>query len=345
MGFPTASHLGSTPPLKGSLLLIDLQGYSEKITVTSDIIGEGAAALLQTRIQNYWLSAEPSFNADSGRGWAYRLRQPGDGALYLFEHACDAEAFAAEVCKNAQNRNQGVADDKWHHLFRAGIATGEIEWTPSGGEWVWCGRTANRPSRLEASARTGEIVIDRETYDSLPMEIQAKYNGPESVEVKGETYEVYRRPVDLAAVEAHKLRHLKAVEKPRQELEDRLAIRQMSEQLDELRNRSDLARLEAEWEKEQEQFFGYPRSELPGIFFAVGGGGVTLLISILFFNIHVCMGIIPLLVGIIFVGNGIQMVSKANSYTEALAKYQDRKRQLEERVRSNVSLVTKVDKS
>jgi|GEM_PF-5073634 len=62
MNFPTASHLGTTPLTKGSLLLIDRQGYSEKVTVTSGLIGEGAAALLQSKIQNYWLSADSSLH-------------------------------------------------------------------------------------------------------------------------------------------------------------------------------------------------------------------------------------------------------------------------------------------
>ena len=179
--------------------LIDLQGYSEKITLTSEIIGEGAAALLQSKIQDYWLSVEPGFLSSSDRGWAYRMRQPGDGALYLFERAGEAESFAVAVCKNAQDRNQNVSNKKWHHLFRAGIATGNIEWTSSGGEWIWCGPTANRPSRLEPAAIPGEIVIDSATFEVLPEHVRSNYSGPEMIKAKGESYQVYRRDLNTGS--------------------------------------------------------------------------------------------------------------------------------------------------
>ncbi|NET36061.1 MAG: hypothetical protein F6K19_29215 [Cyanothece sp. SIO1E1] len=194
---------------------LDLVGYSDLVREIEESLGSKIVFELNDQIQNF---------VDSGLTKVGKTRENvvlatnGDNAILLFEDATDAHNFSKAVQEHTKHYNSQKATPSAERWFRIGCATGEVfersrEVT---------GFVIAKAYRLEAKTRPGGILIDDNTYNALPLEIQAEYG--EVMEVPGKRNEKFKAhfwgkiSVEQATVEVRDVLELFDQLQPRDQL-------------------------------------------------------------------------------------------------------------------------------
>ncbi|MDK1021994.1 MAG: NACHT domain-containing protein [Candidatus Hydrogenedentes bacterium] len=145
-------------------------------------------------------------------------KSTGDGAIIAFDEAENAVQFAIALHRTADKENSGKKVELARRHFRVGMFTSDIiieeKRTPSGDliGHEFAGTGIGDAVRLESKCKTGEILIDSETWAELPHDSRKQF-GPEKI-VKGkrptEEFRAHsRRIVDPATWEKPAVRKRK----------------------------------------------------------------------------------------------------------------------------------------
>jgi class 3 adenylate cyclase len=210
---------------KVTIVSIDLARYGHHSKIISDMQSTNGVFELNEQIQQMITGAIHKTLVPAQVG--FLIQDTGDGALVVLDgesagkngELCSlildfAEAFFRSVRSANQNRNE---ETKLH--FRMGASTGLIELaerkvteqTVVG--FKMAGLAIAKAVRLQAAARTGELLVCETTLKSLPDEHPYELNQRE--EVMGKTHEVFPIPgrrcklMEPAPPEADKKKTLK----------------------------------------------------------------------------------------------------------------------------------------
>jgi formylglycine-generating enzyme required for sulfatase activity/class 3 adenylate cyclase len=173
----------------GTFLFADFRGFTERIRILEKAAGHQATAELKRKVVQYvddaFRNLEPALLPEE-----YSLIDTaGDGFFFHFISASNAFRFVRALHKATAEHNAHVTDEIAEHVFRCGAATGDAAW--EGGKPV--GNVVNVSSRLQSASTGGDMVVDPETFDALPREIQKQFGPREVISDKHEhDYEVHR---------------------------------------------------------------------------------------------------------------------------------------------------------
>ncbi|MBF0459296.1 MAG: HEAT repeat domain-containing protein [Nitrospirae bacterium] len=167
---------------------LDLKGYRTSSKLLEEHLGVEAVKMLNDQIQGIIDKA-----IDSKRA-SYFRKPTGDGSILAFQKPMDAHEFAEEIHYICRIHNHGKQIETAKRWFRIGIATGNLAPDERDGHiHDIAGIVIGRAVCLEAAAKIGEILIDADTYASLPVDVQAKYGAEEQIVDKdGEQFPVHR---------------------------------------------------------------------------------------------------------------------------------------------------------
>lgn len=173
---------------------LDLVGYSGHLSIYEQGLGVHAAAGLDAQVQTF---VDAGLHATQLTRKAALHRTTGDGAILVFETAETAHRFAEGAQQAVCSRNAQLSEPTAKRHFRIGAATGELHETLEKGAPEIAGMTIVRAVRLESAARPGELLVDEETFRTLPAELQGKYGQREEVVGKrDERFVAYRCVMD-----------------------------------------------------------------------------------------------------------------------------------------------------
>ena len=169
--------------VRRTIVELDLLGYSDISAQLEQAHDASAVAQLCAQIQDFvdvGLSAARVQRADSV------FKTTGDGALLSLANPEIAHRFAATVQDATRQHNLRKTLPIGLRVFRIGVATGDVDVREIDGHTDHFGDTVSRACRLEAKAQPGGVLIDAETFASLPPDLQSLYRGPETVQGKRE---------------------------------------------------------------------------------------------------------------------------------------------------------------
>lgn len=180
-----------------SVVVIDLQGYSDKSRVLEQFFGPKVSLLFNEQIQQ--LVDEGLSGLKVERNNVVKL-ETGDGAILAFDEPDDAHRFSTAFHLACVRRNAGKTEPIAFCWFRIGVSTGKIASASKKGRFA--GQAVADAKRLEAAGNIGEVLIDKTTFEGLSSKFQEKYETP--VRTKGkreESFGAYRCAVvkDLSA--------------------------------------------------------------------------------------------------------------------------------------------------
>lgn len=191
------------------MVYLDLARYSE-ISRSLQIghkLGAQATQILNNQIQSLVKCAVEETGSNFSEVF---VKGTGDGAILHFENPSQAHRFAERFHQVAETEhNQKANNELEYRCFRVGICTGEV--LLSSGEIS--GVAVSFAARLEAAARTGEILLDADSFATLPPDLAAGYGREETVTGKEHDlpFRVHRmRVVDPAPWEQKKKKLLRA---------------------------------------------------------------------------------------------------------------------------------------
>lgn len=172
-----------------TIIVIDLVGYSsiaEHLEQSADVT---AVARLNQQIQDF---VDAGLIAARVTREQAVIKTTGDGAILALPDAEIAHRFSATVHEATRTHNGARSIALAKRLFRIGIATGEIaEAMPYGSRDI-AGTTISRAARLEPKAQPGGVLIDTDTYATLPPDLKTLYRGPQTIAGKrDETFDAY----------------------------------------------------------------------------------------------------------------------------------------------------------
>jgi class 3 adenylate cyclase len=165
-----------------TVAVIDMVEYSSTARLLEENSGAAIVAELNRQIQ-YLISAGLVVVPDVPPRPV--VKTTGDGAITVFDSGQQAHLFAEAVHLGTLQHNQERTEPSAMRWFRIGIATGQLSrYSVADGEYEYAGITISNAVRLEGSAQPGQIVMDLETFSSLPAELQSRYGPEESVSGK-----------------------------------------------------------------------------------------------------------------------------------------------------------------
>ena len=168
-----------------AILAADVAGYSRLMSVDE----AGTLAALQAHRSEL---IAPRIQRHGGR----IVKLIGDGILVEFNSVVEAVECAAEIQREMQVRNRGLADDR-RMLLRMGVHLGDviIDGDDINGDGV------NIAARLQAVAEIGGICISRQAYDQVDGKLPLNYRplGAQTLKNIPKPIEVYAIDLDGAA--------------------------------------------------------------------------------------------------------------------------------------------------
>jgi CHASE2 domain-containing sensor protein/class 3 adenylate cyclase len=159
------------------VVYLDLAHYSEIARTLQEghKLGPQATQILNDQIQGLVRDTVADIGGNFNEVF---VKGTGDGAILHFGSPSEAHRFGERFHQIADaEHNQKARNDLEYRSFRVGIYTGEV--ILSAGEIS--GVAVGFAARLEAAARTGEILIDAESFYALPPDLAAGYEGEEIV--------------------------------------------------------------------------------------------------------------------------------------------------------------------
>lgn len=173
------ADLASVNNTTKTVLELDLVAYSDVARMIEENLDVVAVKKFEDQVQSF---------VDAGLAEVGLKREEavlgtaGDNAILLFDDAAVMHRFAAAVQNSTLHYNETKMTALAKRWFRMGAATGIVLMIP--GERRIVGSTIARAVRLEAAANKGQLVIDRATYEALPVEIKPLYAAEETVRGK-----------------------------------------------------------------------------------------------------------------------------------------------------------------
>jgi hypothetical protein len=165
--------------MKKTVVILDLKGYGDVARELEEQISAGVVIKLKDQIQSFVNEGLEIAGVDPNHA---KLDETGDGTVLMFETPSAAHVFAEAVHQATHRHNDGKTRDPAKRWFRIGIATGDFAIQEGSGiERKYGGFVVTRAARLEAACRTGETLIDSETYAGLTREQQAAYGSEEQI--------------------------------------------------------------------------------------------------------------------------------------------------------------------
>ena len=162
-----------------TVLELDLAAYSDVARVLEENLDIQAVKRFEDQIQSF---VDEGLNELGMRREEVVFGTAGDNALLFFDNAQAMHQFAAVVHRTTERHNREKSVDSAKRWFRMGAATGPVLLLMAQRRIV--GTTVVRAVRLESGAETGQLVVDRATYEALPIELQKHYGAEEIVEGK-----------------------------------------------------------------------------------------------------------------------------------------------------------------
>jgi class 3 adenylate cyclase len=177
-------------PIRKTVLVVDLVKSTTTTRLYQELLGDTGPGTLDKQVLTF---IENSL--EMGDFLQRAEREPaGDGVKLYFEGANDAHQFAQAFyrCVDQRNRDKTQRAARW--AFRVGAATGMLTWEVSeGGMGQWSGMPKIVSARLVVACKPGELLIDRDTYQSLDPRHRASYAKEVTISGKpGETYKARR---------------------------------------------------------------------------------------------------------------------------------------------------------
>lgn len=186
--------------VRKTIVQIDLARYSSAAESVEEILDSPEAVATYTKlIQDIIYNSLTEIMARSPEVPHLFI---GDGALLSFDDATDAVQFAVRLHDLADKHSAGKREERARMHFRVGIATGLVHIGETVGkdrkfvEFAMMGSTVIRAARLEASCRTGEILLSSNSWGDLLDEERKMFGNEQTVVVKrGVTVQAHRRKV------------------------------------------------------------------------------------------------------------------------------------------------------
>jgi class 3 adenylate cyclase/pimeloyl-ACP methyl ester carboxylesterase len=163
-----------------AILAADVAGYSRLMSADE----AGTLAALQAHRSEL---IAPTIERHGGR----IVKLIGDGVLAEFNSVVEAIECAAEIQREMEVRNRGLADDR-RMLLRMGVHLGDII---IDGDDIY-GDGVNIAARLQAVAETGGICISRQAYDQVDGKLPLSYRP-----LGAQTLKNIPKPVEIYAIE------------------------------------------------------------------------------------------------------------------------------------------------
>ncbi len=156
-------------------------------------LGAGATAKLNAQVHGFVRQAVADVGVVLDEVF---VKDTGDGAILVFPEPAPADRFASAFHRRAAEHNRPTSHENERRLFRVGICSGELRRTAAGDV---AGTVIGNAARLEAAAKTGEVLIDAESWEGLPEEQQRAYGPVELVQgkVHDPEFRVRRRRVTV----------------------------------------------------------------------------------------------------------------------------------------------------
>lgn len=162
--------------MRKTVVELDLVGYSILVKMLEENLGVNTVTHLNQQIQGF---------IDTGLKAVSEMRERvlvvsnnGDNAVITFDDANHAYKFAEAVHQCTQLHNASKTETLAKRSFRIGAATGELAQEDNG---EFTGYVIVRAYRLEANAKSGEFLVDLDTYNALPDELKQRYDSEETV--------------------------------------------------------------------------------------------------------------------------------------------------------------------
>jgi class 3 adenylate cyclase len=172
-----------------TILDLDLVGYSSIVHAIEDALQTKHVLELNDQIQSF---VDKALGVTGTTRPDALLTTTGDGAILGFDSPSKAYEFAIALHEAARNWNDVKSKGIAQRLFRIGIATGPIEVREQNGVRDFAGFVIARAVRLEANAEPGQILVDEETFQTLPVIARVAFTGPRKVRGKrDEVFESY----------------------------------------------------------------------------------------------------------------------------------------------------------
>ncbi len=177
---------------KETVVCLDLSRYSatSRSLEVGHQLGAQALIILNNQILALVRQAAADARVDFERTF---IKGTGDGAILAFSTPAAAERFAVAFHGRADEHSRHAVNDTEYSCFRVGIYSGELVRTDGDVAGVAVGFAA----RLEAAAKTGQILIDAESWSRLPAAQQRLYGDVETIHGKAHdpTFQIRRRQV------------------------------------------------------------------------------------------------------------------------------------------------------
>ena len=171
-----------------TVLELDLASFSDISRVLEENLDVYATKAFQDQIQSF---------VDRGLEHVGLVREDvvlgtaGDNALLVFDDARVMHRFAQAVQQAVAAHNRDKTVDSAKRSFRMGAATGAVLLLQEERRIV--GTTVARAVRLEAAAKTGQLLVDAATYDLFPDAVKGLYGAEEEISGKREERFLARR--------------------------------------------------------------------------------------------------------------------------------------------------------
>ncbi len=183
--------IGKDDSVYATVAVIDMVAYSSTARLLEENSGAAVVAELNRQIQDL-ISAGLAVVPDAPPRPV--VKTTGDGAIMVFDSGQQAHLFAEAVQLGALRHNQSRTEPSAMRWFRIGIATGHLsKYSAADGDCEYAGVTISNAVRLEGAARPGQIVMDFETFRSLPPPLQKCYGPEESASGKRSERYVVRK--------------------------------------------------------------------------------------------------------------------------------------------------------
>ncbi len=174
-----------------TIVVVDLYGYSDLVNLYEQGLGANTVAELNEQIQGFVDGGAVAVGIDPGRAVLCRT---GDGAILMFDSPDEAHRFAAAFFEIVHAHNRERTEPTGKRPFRMGAATGEVAVkVGADGTPQFAGMAVARAKRMEEADKPGDFLIDPETFDGLPPNLQAEYGPAQRVRGKRKERFVARR--------------------------------------------------------------------------------------------------------------------------------------------------------
>lgn len=183
-----------------TVVSVDLSRYSDIARELEEHLDPQAVAALQRQIGSL---IQTALNSALGLSAQVPHVSTGDGAILLFDSAVAAVHFAEALQRLAHVHNATRQRPHAQRHFRVGVSTGALMLEGQGAGQCnvkFYGSAVSDAVRLDQACRTGEILVDEDTWAELDRDTRHAFGKQEEVAGKrAERYRAHRRTIVVRA--------------------------------------------------------------------------------------------------------------------------------------------------